>query len=82
MKKFEVDVENGVVANQRHRRHGKTVLGLKYPEKHRIKKSKVKKIILESLDVYNVVFTRLTIPCDPPTKNKAKETQNTANFLI
>ena len=45
MKKFEADVENDVVANQRHRHHGKTVLGLKYPEKQRIKKSKVKKII-------------------------------------
>ena len=51
MKKFEADVENGVVANQRHRRHGKTVLGLKYPEKQRIKKQGQKDNLGESLDV-------------------------------
>ena len=81
MKKFEADVENGVVANQRHRRHGKTVLGLKYPEKHRIKKQGQKDNLGESLGC-NVLFTRLTIPYDPPTENKVKETQNTTNFLI
>jgi hypothetical protein len=43
VKKFEADVENGVVANQHHRRHGKTGLGLKYPEKHRIKKARSKR---------------------------------------